>query len=254
LFVVFFSIPSGKRDVYLMPALPMLALAIGPYLPEIVAKTWIRLTAFFVALLTGLTLIGIGAWSLLTHFPAADQFMQQHELRDLDWIAWLMLIAIGCSMLISALVFRPRRGVSALLGALAGAWLIWSIWACPMLNDVNSAAGVMRHAREIAGRDGEIGLVAWKEQNLLMLQGPKRDFGFVWPWDQQYLEATKWQSEAPGKRWIFILGDAMGTCVDQSKATLVGRANRRDWWMFKSDAVVPGCVPHIERNEDPNGP
>ncbi len=254
MFVVFFSIPSGKRDVYLLPALPMLAVAIGPYLPQIVATTWIRLTAFFVALLSGLALIGLGAWSLLTHVPAADQFMREHELRDLDWIVWLMLIAIGCSMLISALVFRPRRGVSALLGALAGAWLIWSIWACPMLNDVNSAAGVMRRAREVAGRDNEIGLVAWKEQNLLMLQGPKSDFGFVWPWDQQYLEATKWQSEAPGKRWIFMLGEAMGTCVDQSKATLVGRANRRDWWMFKSDAVVAGCVPHIERNDDPNGP
>jgi hypothetical protein len=157
-------------------------------------------------------------------------------------------------MVLSALVFRPRRGISALLGALAGMWMIWSLWSYPMLNDSNSAAGVMRHAREIAGRDGEIGLVAWKEQNLLMATGPVRDFGFVWPWNQQYLEAVQWQSLAPSKRFIFILEDAMGTCVDQSKAVHIGRANRREWWMFKSDAVVPGCVPAPKPDEDPNAP
>ncbi len=75
MFIVFFSFPTGKRDVYLLPALPMLALAIGPYLPEIVARKWIRLTAFFVALLGACVLIGLGAWSLLTHFPAAEKFV-----------------------------------------------------------------------------------------------------------------------------------------------------------------------------------
>jgi hypothetical protein len=87
-----------------------------------------------------------------------------------------------------------------------------------------------------------------------MATAPVRDFGFLWPWNQQYLEAVQWQSQAPAKRFVFILEDAMGTCVDQSKAMHVGRANRREWWMFKSDAVVAGCVPAAKPDEDPNAP
>jgi 4-amino-4-deoxy-L-arabinose transferase-like glycosyltransferase len=35
---VFFSIPSGKRDMYILPALPMLCLALAPLLPGILRK------------------------------------------------------------------------------------------------------------------------------------------------------------------------------------------------------------------------
>jgi hypothetical protein len=111
-----------------------------------------------------------------------------------------------------------------------------------LLNDSSSAKGVMKRARELAGPGVEIGLVAWKEQNLLMAIGPVRDFGFVLHWDKQFDEATKWQAEDPTGRPIFILGEAMGRCVDRSKAKLVGHANRREWWMFRGDAVIPDCV------------
>jgi len=46
----------------------------------------------------------------------------------------------------------------------------------------------------------------------------------------------------------------MGHCVDRHRATYVGHANRREWWMFKADAVVPGCTPASgadEGSEDP---
>jgi hypothetical protein len=44
----------------------------------------------------------------------------------------------------------------------------------------------------------------------------------------------------------------MGRCVDRSKAIDVGHANRRDWWLFKADAVLPGCVPSSDTDvEDP---
>jgi hypothetical protein len=52
-----------------------------------------------------------------------------------------------------------------------------------------------------------------------------------------------WQAQAPGSRWIFSLQDAMGGCVDRARAHQVGHSNRRQWWLFRADAVVPGCTP-----------
>jgi len=101
----------------------------------------------------------------------------------------------------------------------------------------------MRRAREVVGPDKEIGLVAWKEQNLLMAEGPVRDFGFVLPWDKQLTEAIEWQAGNPERRPIFILQDAMGRCIDRDKSRLIGHANRREWWLVPREAIVAGCVP-----------
>jgi hypothetical protein len=110
----------------------------------------------------------------------------------------------------------------------------------------------MRKAREVAGAGVEFGMVAWKEQNLLMAQGPVREFGFRKKWPAQYVEAVAWQEQVPG-RWVFILDEAMGDCVDKSKATFVANANRRQWWMFQAHARVPGCVPALPVDEDAKG-
>jgi 4-amino-4-deoxy-L-arabinose transferase-like glycosyltransferase len=242
LIILFFSIPVGKRDVYLMPAMPMVALAMAPYLEEMSNARWLRNTAFALAAIGGLVIVCAGAWALLGHSPAADRFIQQRELDDLGHMVWGMVIAIGAVFVVAAAWFRPRRGIHALLVGIGALWLIWSFWSYPLLNDSSSAKGVMRRARELVGPDVEIGLVAWKEQNLLMATGPVRDFGFVLPWDKQFAEATAWQAADPAGRPIFILDEAMGRCVDRNKATRVGHANRREWWLFRGDAVIQGCV------------
>ena len=243
LILIFFSIPVGKRDVYLMPAIPMVALAMAPYLEEMAASRWLRNTAFAIALIGGVIVVGAGLWALLGHSPAAERFIEQRELDDLGHRVWGMIIAIGAAFVLAAAWFRPRRGIHALLAGIAALWLIWSFVSYPLLNDSSSAKGVMRRAREVVGPDKEIGLVAWKEQNLLMAEGPVRDFGFVLPWDKQLTEAIEWQAGNPERRPIFILQDAMGRCIDRDKSRLIGHANRREWWLVPREAIVADCVP-----------
>jgi 4-amino-4-deoxy-L-arabinose transferase-like glycosyltransferase len=247
---VFFSIPTGKRDVYLMPALPMLALALAPHLEAIVAARWLRVTAFVLALAGGLAIAGAGVYALLGHSAQADAFVERRDLGDLGHAVWTMVIVIGAAFIVAALALRPRCGVVALLAGLSVLWLVWSFWSYPLLNDSSSARGVMRRARTLAGPETEIGLVGWKEQNLLMATGPTTDFGFLAPRDEQYAEAVQWQAQAPERRWIFIIAPAMGDCVDRDKATRIGEANRREWWMFRADAVRPGCVPAAGEEDD----
>jgi 4-amino-4-deoxy-L-arabinose transferase-like glycosyltransferase len=257
LILVFFSIPVGKRDVYLMPAIPMVALAMAPYLEEMTQARWLRNTAFWIALVGGIAIAGAGLWAAFGHSAKVETFIVQRELEDLGHRVFGMVVVIGLAFIVAAAWFRPRRGIHALLAGIAALWLVWSFWSYPLLNDSSSAKGVMQKARELAGLDAEIGLVAWKEQNLLMAEGRVRDFGFLNPWDKQLAEAIAWQAEDPAHRPIFILDEAMGACIDRAKATRVGHANRREWWLVPQEAIVEGCVPDAsvdEKQDKENAP
>ncbi len=250
LVLIFFSLARGKREVYLMPMLPMLALALAPTLERIVGARWLRTSAFTVAALAGLALIGGGIWALQGRWASMNLMVAERELAEGGRWLWFMMLAMGAVFVACAIAFRPRRGVHALLAGTAGFWIVWGLWASPLLNDSNSAVGVMRRAGQIAGPAAQIGMVAWKEQNLLMADRPMQDFGFTQPTRQQFAQAVQWQAAAPNERWIFALREAVVPCVDTGKATVAGYSNRRQWWMFRADAVVPGCVPRDATPED----
>ena len=250
LVLIFFSLARGKREVYLMPMLPMLALALAPTLERILGTRWLRTSAFAIATLAGLALIGGGIWALQGRWASMNVMVAERELTEGGRGLWFMMLAMGAVFVACAIAFRPRRGLHALLAGTAGFWIVWGLWASPLLNDSNSAVGVMRRAGQIAGPAAQIGMVAWKEQNLLMADRPMKDFGFTQPTRQQFAQAVQWQAQAPGERWIFALREAVVPCVDMGKATVAGYSNRRQWWMFRADAVVPGCVPKDPTPED----
>jgi 4-amino-4-deoxy-L-arabinose transferase-like glycosyltransferase len=256
LVVLFFSFPKGKRDVYVMPALPLLAVCAAPFLREIVERIGFRRLALGLIALIGIGFLGAGIYALAWHPPFAKQLAEERGLADGAEMLWLLLIALGLWTLACALIFGVRRGVHALLAGILGMWLLWSLWAYPLLNDSSSAAGVMQRTAQVIGPDAQLGLVAWKEQNLLMADRGAVDFGFARPWHLQLSDAIRWQEAAPENRWVFVLADAMAPCVDKSKAIHAGHANRREWWLFRADAVVTECrnghVPASAAQENPN--
>ncbi len=245
LVVLFFSMAGGKREVYVMPVLPMLALALAPTLAEVLTARWLRSISFAFAVVLGVALLVFGGISWSGHYGRAAQMAAQRDLVDGGRSVWMMFTAMGAVFLIGAAFWRPRQGVAALATGIAAFWVLYGVWASPVLNDGSSAVGVMRQAGQIAGPDAQIGLVAWKEQNLLMADRPVQVFGFKKGWSRQYAEALRWQAEAPQQRWIFALADAVTPCVDLAKATMAGKSNSRSFLMFRADAVVPGCVPVV---------
>ncbi|TWH17785.1 MULTISPECIES: ArnT family glycosyltransferase [Pseudoxanthomonas] len=240
LVLVFFSIPDGKRDVYIMPALPMMCLALAPLLPGILRRRLPRALLLALALLVALLFLAGGASVLSGVGSLPERLREQRGLDPQGIVAggW-MLLAIGAWGLGCVLAFR-RRAVAALSATLAGLWVVFGLVGYGLLNDASSARGVMAAAGRRIGPEAELGLVAWKEQNLLMADRPAATFGFKRPWDEQLQLAVAWQAQAPD-RWLLVLEDALEHCLDPQRIELAGISNRRRWYLVPPDAVVAPC-------------
>ncbi len=243
LIILFFSIPSGKRDVYIMPALPMACLALGPLLPGIVRKLWARRIGFAVAMLFGVLFLGAGLamWFGDPKFEA--KLMSDRGFTDGGHALFGMLMAMGAFALGAALWHRVRNGIPAMLWALGGIWVLYGLLAYPLLNPSSSAGGLMASVGQRIGPDAELGLIAWKEQNLLMADRPAATFGFNVLWPEQLARGMRWQAEKPGARWLLVQEPALSQCVDKSKATFAGVSNRRRWWLVPAAAADAACTP-----------
>ena len=240
--VVFFSIPDGKRDVYVMPALPMMCLALAPLLPGLLRRAWARWLLLGLALSVAL-LFAAGGISVLEGGGLAQRLREQRGLAPgaVQAGGW-MLLAIGAWGLGCVLAFR-RRAVAALSATLAGLWVIFSLVGYPLVNDASSARGVMAEAGRRIGPDAELGLVAWKEQNLLMADRPAANFGFKVAWDEQLRRGLAWQAQAPHRRWLLVQEDALEACIDRGRSQMAGISNRRRWWLVPAGAAHGQCLP-----------
>lgn len=253
LVLLFFSASAGKRDVYILPALPMLALACAPFVDELLPKRWLRVAGLAFVAVLGAAMLGLGGYALVSHSSRVAQFAAQRDLADGGAALWRMCVALGVVQLALVATLRARHAVWAVCGGMAALWLAWGYRAVPLLNPSSSASALMAEVRGHLGPGEEVGLVAWVEQDLLMLDRPAADFGFKQPWHLQFARAVQWQEQSPATRWLFVQQPAMGDCVDRAKAISLGHANQRDWWMFKADALMPGCLPGAQVDQSPDG-
>jgi 4-amino-4-deoxy-L-arabinose transferase-like glycosyltransferase len=236
LVVVFFSLSPGKRDVYILPALPLLCVATAPLLPGLLRLRGVQRTLFALAVAAGVLFVAASLWAWFGDAPF-EQRLQ--SLRDVN--PWPYPFAMGVLTLVACAIARPRRGALAWAACMFFAWTLYGL-AAPVINDARSARGVMQRAAALIGPDAELALVGFKEQNLLLADRLVREWGFLTDWDTQRRHAVAWLREAPARRYVFILDRALGDCIDRTKLREVGFANRRHWFVFGADALVPGCV------------
>ena len=259
LIVLFFSIPHGKRDVYILPTLPMFCLALAPLIPGLLRRHDVQRLLGGFTLLLALGTLAAGASALLGTPGFEARLVLERGLAPgaMEAMAWAAL-AMGGAGIASLLLFGPARRHLALVSMLAVVWVLYSLVGYPVLNDSSSARGLMRSVGARIGADAELGLVAWKEQNLLMVDRPAATFGFTVPWHEQLQAGVQWQQLSPQRRWLLVQEDTLLGCVDRDGAVLAGVANRRRWWLVPAGAVHGPCVPteaelkrerRLQRNE-----
>lgn len=237
---VFFSIPSGKRDMYILPALPMLALALAPLLPGLLRKPAAqRLLLGFVALFS-MAALAAGLAMLLGEPGFERRFMEGRDAHVANGLAW-MFTAVGGFGLGGCLWFGRRRAHAALVAMLAGLWVLYSLVGAPLLNDGSSSRGLMRSVGAAIGPDAELGLVGWREQQLLMADRPAADFGFKRDPARQFADGVRWQHARPATRWLLVeQGEGLPACIDTARARDMDVANGRRWWLLDAEATR-GC-------------
>jgi 4-amino-4-deoxy-L-arabinose transferase-like glycosyltransferase len=242
--LLFFSLSPGKRDMYILPALPMLCVALAPGLLLAMRKAGARRAMFGFTILLAIALLGASI-AALTGEPG---FEAKQELRrglaagsDAHW--W-MLFTLGAVAAAAALWFRIRRSWDGLRVALAGLWIIgFGFWGFPLFDASNSARGLMQQAGKIIGPGAELGLIAWREQNLLQADRKVAEFGFRQPADRQLHLGIAWLAQAPAQRWLLADARYLDKCVDSAATVSAGKANRREWVLLQLPAVKAECRP-----------
>jgi 4-amino-4-deoxy-L-arabinose transferase-like glycosyltransferase len=236
LVVLFFSFSSGKRGVYVLPALPALALATGPYLPGLLQRRSVQRALFVLtSAVAGVCLLAAGAaWGLpeLRH-----DLIVEYELDVLG-----PLLAIGGMGALICIIARPMRGAIAFFGLVAMTLLTVSFWVNPIMNEVRSGAAFIARVDQMDDPEDELGFVGFKEQYLLKVHRPIVHFGHA-RWreaDQEAADAALWLNGSQDRQLV-VSEHARQRCFSQADSKALGIANRVRWYLV-SGKPNPECV------------
>ncbi|WP_430457901.1 ArnT family glycosyltransferase [Rheinheimera sp.] len=235
LVLIFFAVSPGKRGVYILPALPMLALIAAPYAERLLQHKGLNRGLWgLVAVLSALFgLLGLaGVLGLKAATKLADRF---------DVTPWFFLLTLGVAgVLILAIAKRATRWLSWPL-FISLFWLLYSTWGYQMLESVKTPKHVYKAIQNQLPADTELVLVDFAEQFVLFSPYPVTHFGFHSPIKTQIAAAYRWQTNHPKAVVLIDMQLLDGHCYDPAKAVHVGFAHRVDWVLLMDHARLPEC-------------
>ncbi len=240
--LLFFSLSRGKREVYILPALPMLALVAAVVWQRAQAEQGTRLSAAVlraVAVLLAVAVLVLGAlasWRPELLGPKAGEYAE--EVADLA----RPVLVLGLAGL-AALALAWTRPVLEQLAALGlTAWLVVACWIWPVLDPHRTPRAAMAALEQMLPPSTEVGLVDFKEQFLLYAQRPLIHFSYLAPIAEQERNAWRWMHEQPGQRVLLLPHDDALQCFDLAQARLLAAdLHRRDWVLLDAAAMRPAC-------------
>ncbi len=239
LVVVFFSISSGKRDMYILPALPAFALAAAPFMQALSERSSFRYVLSVLIAILGALLIVAGVLLISSEPGFEKKLLLERGAASLEPV-WWMFLAVGASSFITSLIFRQKKPLHTCVVFFLSLWLGYSFVVYPVLDGASSSKDIMTSARNSAGANVTIGLVDWKEQNLLQATGPTTDFGFLESPATQLQKGAIWLKTSPDERRLLVQSSKHTGCIDFKNADAVslGNANRRSWWLIGASAIA----------------
>jgi 4-amino-4-deoxy-L-arabinose transferase-like glycosyltransferase len=240
--LLFFSLSTGKRGIYIFPALPALAIAAAPYLPDLFLRRGVRWASLALGAIVVLLAVGVLALDASGNTKLRSQLAEQ----GIASFAPIALIAgLGTLAWLVAFWKKPVLAWPAVLAAVA---VVWSYWITPAIDGQRSARDFIRKAQALVPAGTELGLLAYKEQFLLYLNRPIVNFGHA-RWregGQESYDASAWLHAAPG-RVLLIPESAVTPCFIRTSKRPAGESSGDRWVLVQGEAE-PGCVEKGDRS------
>lgn len=236
--LVFFSASTGKRGVYILPALPAFVLAAGPWIRGLAQRRDVQRTIFGLALALVL-LCGLAyVWLTLAAPEKGQEIMHRYGVATL--LPLLLIMIVGGIALRVAGISRPLQ---AWAGVCTVTWLVVGWWVMPQLDASRSGKRFIVQLERMADPNRELGLLAYKEQFLLHLSRPSVNFGHA-RWregDLESFDAARWLSADPQRQLLVPEGRLAPCFADARVRVEVGTTSRERWWLV-SEPQAAGCV------------
>ena len=236
LVLLFFSLSPGKRGVYILPALPILALITAPYLRLVLTAKWFnRLILAVVASLSLLFLfLGI-AGELGLSFAAK----KAAEYRLEPWHLSLTLGTLG--VVICGFNFRRHRFVSWIM-FIPVMWVIYGTWGYVLLNPIRTPQHVFQQLDRIMPADAELALVDYAVQYIMFSPYRITHFGYRTPRDDEIRAAWFWLKKTPDG-FILLDKNTRTSCFAMDKAIPAGSVHRKKLVLLDRSHRLETCSP-----------
>jgi 4-amino-4-deoxy-L-arabinose transferase-like glycosyltransferase len=195
LVVLFFSMSPGKRGVYILPALPALAMASLPFLADVLARRGVPIVGFVLGIGFFLTALALAVGHALDADFAVKALTGANLAGPTALYVYLALCGLGL------LVAFWRAPLSAWPVALGSLTLVFSYFIAPAMNGERSGRDFVASMLTGVKPGEQLALVAYKEQFLLYLDRPTINFGHR-RWQegpQEYFDAAAWLNAAPDR-------------------------------------------------------
>lgn len=233
LVVLFFSWSPGKRGIYVLPALPALAIASLPFLASVLSRAGVRRaglvlgSAFFVA-------AAVFAIAYATHAKFAVDAIVAADLGGPAAVyVYLALCGTG---LVYAFLRAPLVAWPVAIGSLT---IVFSYLIAPAMNGARSGQDFTRAVLAQVRPGEQLALVDYKEQFLLYLDRTTVNFGHRRGFEagQESFDAAAWLNAAPD-RVLLVPEKPFETyrCFT-ANAVKAGRTSEEDWFLVRAPAV-----------------
>jgi 4-amino-4-deoxy-L-arabinose transferase-like glycosyltransferase len=229
--ILFFSLSSGKRGIYIFPALPAALLAAAPFLPDLFRSKGIKRASLVLALALVIPALAL-AIGLLADMEAAERAVSKIGLTSHTPIVAFAFVATA--LWIAAWLRRPLLAWPAVLACLA---VVWSYGITPLIDSDRSGRRFIESVMAQVPAGKELAFVGYKEQFFLYAARPTVSFGHR-RWvegPQEAYDAAAWIAESPG-RTVLIEANTAKECFSRSPQREAGNTSGDRWLLVEAPA------------------
>lgn len=241
LVLVFFSISPGKRGVYILPALPMLALISAPYVRQVLqrrAVNWI-VWGLVVGLSTGLLVFALAG---LNNASFTEKLVTEYAISP-----WYFFMSIGWVGLLGTIITYKQQKWWSWPIFFSGLWILYCTWGYGLLEAVKTPKHIFSQiqkelvSQQVLSQNAELGLVDFAEQFILFSPYPITHFGYHTDNAEQVKAAYQWIGNSKNRFILLSFELVEGLCFDKNKAIHLGFAHRNDWVLLNTASRIQGC-------------